>query len=51
MAQRVRNPLAIQETWIRSLVWEDPLEKEMLPTTVFLPGKSHGERSLAVYSP
>ena len=26
---------------------EDPLEKEWLPTPVYLPGKSHGERSLA----
>ena len=26
----VRNPPAIeQETWVRSLGWEDPLEKEM----------------------
>ena len=30
---------------------EDPLEKEMQPTPVFLPGKSHGQRSLAGYSP
>ena len=25
----VKNLLAIQETWVRSLGWEDPLEKEM----------------------
>ena len=25
---------------------EDPLEKEIATTTVFLPGKSHGQRSL-----
>ena len=25
----VKNPLAIQETWFRSLGWEDPLEKGM----------------------
>ena len=25
----VKNLLAKQETWIRSLGWEDPLEKEM----------------------
>ena len=25
----VKNPLAIQETQVRSLSWEDPLEKEM----------------------
>ena len=24
----VKNPPAIQETWVRSLDWEDPLEKE-----------------------
>ena len=27
MAQLVKNPPAIQETWIRSLGWEDSLEK------------------------
>ena len=27
MAQTVKNPSAIQETWVRSLGWEDPLEK------------------------
>jgi len=41
----------MQETWVKSLGWEDPLEKEMEPTPVFLPGKSHGQRSLAGYSP
>ena len=29
MAQTVKNPLAMQETWVRSLGWEDPLEKGM----------------------
>ena len=33
-----------------SLGWEDPLEKEIQPTSVFLPGKSHGQRSLRGYS-
>ena len=27
MAQTVKNPLAMQETWVRSLVWGDPLEE------------------------
>ena len=27
MAQMVKNPPAVQETWVRSLGWEDPLEK------------------------
>ena len=30
---------------------EDPLEKEMAPTPVFLPGESHGQRSLVDSSP
>ena len=30
---------------------EDPLEKEMQPAPVFLPGESHGQQSLAGYSP
>ena len=25
----VKNPRAMQETWVQSLGWEDPLEKEM----------------------
>ena len=32
MAQRIKNPLAMQETqkmWVQSLGWEDPLEEEM----------------------
>ena len=30
VAQMVKNPPAIQETWIQSLGWENPLEKEMV---------------------
>ena len=29
VAQMVKNPPAMQETRVRSLGWEDPLEKEM----------------------
>ena len=29
MAQTVKNPLAMQKTVVRSLDWEDPLEKRM----------------------
>ena len=36
---------------VRSLVWEGALEEGMQPTPVFLPGESHGQRSLAGYSP
>ena len=28
VAQMVKNPPATWETWVRSLDWEDPLEKE-----------------------
>ena len=51
VAQLVKNLLAVQETWVRSLFQEDPLEKEMQPTPVFLPGEFHGQRSLVGYSP
>ena len=36
---------------VRSLGWEDHLRRKWEPTPVFLPGKSHGQRSLAGYSP
>ena len=29
MAQLVKNLPAMQETWVQSLGWEDPLQKEM----------------------
>ena len=29
VAQTVKNPPAVQETWVRSLGWKDPLEKGM----------------------
>ena len=29
MAQTVKNPPAIEKTWVLSLGWEDPLEKGM----------------------
>ena len=38
--------LLMQETWVRSLGWEDPLEEEMEPAPIFLPLKFHGQRSL-----
>ena len=41
MAQLVKNPPAMWETWVRSLVWEDPLEKGTATTLVFWPGELH----------
>ena len=51
MAQMVKNLPAMQETRVRFLGWEDPLEKKWLPTPVFLPGEFHRQRSLEGYSP
>ena len=49
VAQTIKNMLAVQETWARSLGQEDPLEKGMathsntlawrIPWTAFLPSK------------
>ena len=36
VAQLVKNPPAVRETWVRSLGWEDPLEKEMATHTSVL---------------
>ena len=40
-----------QETEVGALGQEDPLEKEMATFCSILPRKSHGQRSLAGYSP
>ena len=41
----------MQETGVRSLGQEDPLEKEMVTHSIILVGKSQGQRSLAGYNP
>ena len=46
VAQLVENLRAMLETWVRSLGWDESLEKERLPTSVFWPGEFHG-----LYSP
>ena len=51
VAELVKSLPAAQETWVQFLGQEDPLEKEMAPTPGFLPGESHGQRSLVGYSP
>ena len=33
--------------WVKKILWR----RKWQPTPVFLPGKSHGQRSLAGYSP
>ena len=38
----------MRQTWIGSLGWEDPLEKEMTTHSNYYPlGKFHGQKSLA----
>ena len=51
VAQMVKNLPAMQGIQVQSLSWKDVLEKGMLPTPVFLPGKSHGQGHLMGYSP
>ena len=57
MAQRVKRLPAMQETWVRSLGQEDPLEKAMAPRSSTLawkipwmeePGRLQSMRSLRV---
>ena len=50
MAQIVKNLPAMWETRVPSLSPEDPWRREWLHTPVFLPGESHGQRSLVGYS-
>ena len=43
MAQLVRNPPSMWETWVRPLGWADtPWRREELPTPVFWPGEIPG---------
>ena len=42
VAQLVKNPPAMQETWVWALGWEYPLRRKRLPTPVFWPGEFYG---------
>ena len=46
VAQLVKNPPAMWETWVWFLGWEDPWRRERLPTPVFWPREFSG-----LYSP
>ena len=50
VARWKRICLPMQKTWVWSLGWADPLEKEMATHPGFLPGKPLGQWSLAGYS-
>ena len=41
----------MQESWVQSLGWEDPLEKGLATHSSILAGEFHGQRNLAGYSP
>ena len=53
VAQMVKNKICLQyrrprfDPWVEKIPWK----REWLPTAVFLPGESHGQWSLAGYSP
>ena len=43
MAQRLKRLPAMRQTWVQSLGWEDPLEKEMaVPGSGRSPGEGNG---------
>ena len=44
MAQLMKNPSVMQETWVHSLGWEDPLEEGTVTHSGIL--APHGQRSL-----
>ena len=46
VAQIVKNLPAMRETWVRSLGWEDPLEKGITTHSSILAWRLHGQRSL-----
>ena len=51
VVQMVKNLPVMQETWVQSPDWADPLEKgmdrkEWFPTPGLLPGELDGQRSL-----
>ena len=47
----IKNPPAKEEMWDLALSGKMPWKRKWQPTPVSLPGKSHGQRSLAGYSP
>ena len=51
VARMVQCLLEMQETQVRSLGQNNPLEEDMASHSSILAGKLHGQRSLAGYSP
>ena len=51
VAQMAKRLPVMWETQVRSLNWDNPLEKEMATHSSILAWKAHGQRSLVGYSP
>ena len=51
VAQQWRIHLQCRRQEFEPWVWKIPWSRKWQPTPVFLPGESHGQRSLAGYSP
>ena len=51
VAQMVKNPPAMQETWFYPWFKKMPWRRKWQPTPIFLPGEFYGQRRLAGYSP
>ena len=47
MAQTVKKSLVMEETWVRSLGWEDPLEQETATHSSILAWEIPGTEKLA----
>ena len=50
VAQRVKNPLPMEETQFDPWVGKIPWRRKLQPISVFLPGEFHGQRSLVGYT-
>ena len=51
VAQTVKNPPTIWETWVQALGWEDPLEEGMATHSSILAWRTPCTKSLAACSP
>ena len=51
VAQRLKRLPLMRETQVQSLVGKIPWRRKWQSTPIFLPGESHGQRSLVGYSP
>jgi len=50
VAKTVKNLPAMQENWVRSLGWEDTLEKKMATHSSVLAWRIHGQWSYSLWS-